>query len=248
MLNLASDDDGCRRIRACGEGGNSEPGRAVADATPPFVAMLFEKILDGRAMLSPQALVLRNAILFAAEVAMPPKRARGRPFGSGRGGRSSTSARSQSNASSSVGDDSDSGSSSRSYSRSGSAVSQYTHTTRHMTAEALLCYTAGIGQRLTAKVSALDFDQSSAALPDGLVHSAAVAADVARVFARHYDCVTDAIDQLVAVEVVLARRCTEAQEDIRAPVDEVHDVSAQARGASHVGRRGGGRRGRGRNM
>ena len=116
-----------------------------------------------------------------------------------------------------------------------------------MTAEALLCYTAGIGQRLAAKVSALDFDQSSAALPDGLVHSAAVAADVARVFARHYDCVTDAIDQLVAVEVVLARRCTEAQEDICAPVDDVQELSAQAR-ASHVGRRGRGRRGRGRNM
>ena len=47
---------------ACGEGGNSEPGRAVADATPPFVAMLFEEILDGRAMLSPQAFVLRNVI------------------------------------------------------------------------------------------------------------------------------------------------------------------------------------------
>ena len=36
--------------RACGDGGNSEPGRAVADATPPFVAMLFESILDIRAM------------------------------------------------------------------------------------------------------------------------------------------------------------------------------------------------------
>ena len=116
-----------------------------------------------------------------------------------------------------------------------------------MTAEALLCYTAGIGHRLAAKVSALDFDQSSAALPDGLVHSAAVAADVARVFARHYDCVTDAIDQLVAVEAVLARRCTEAQEEICAPVDDVQELSAQAR-ASHVGRRGRGRRGCGRNM
>ena len=178
---------------------------------------------------------------------MPPKRARGRPPGSGRGGRSSTSADFQSNASPAVGDDSDSGSSSRSYSRSGSAVAQYTHPTRHMTAEALLCYTAGIGQRLAAKVSALDFDQSSAALPDGLVHSAAVAADVASVFARHYDCVTDAIDQLVAVEVVLARRCTEAQEDIRAPVNEVHEISTQDR-ALHVSRRGSGRRGRGRNM
>lgn len=183
---------------------------------------------------------------------MPPKRARGRPPGSGRGRRSSALTRFQQDASPDVGGDSDSGSSSHSYSRSGSAVAQYTFPTRHMTAEALLCYTAGIGQRLASKVSALDFDDSSAALPNGLIHSAAVAADVARVFARHYASVADAIDQLAAVESVLARRCTEAQEEIRAPVAHVEELSDLA-GSSRVAdlrpvRGRFGRRGRDRNV
>jgi len=252
MLNLASDDNGCRRgiaSRACGEGSNSEPGRAVADATPPFVVMLIEEVLDGRAMLSPQALQNKYNLLIAAEAAMPPKRARGRPPGSGRGGRNSTTARPHPVVSPSDGDDSDSGSGSQAFSRSASAVTQYTFPARHMTAEALLCYSAGIGQRLAAKLSLLEFDHSSAALPDGLIHSAAVASDVARVFARHYECVTDAIDQLVAVEEVIARRCTEAQQEIIAPADNADGSSAFPTGSrANASSRGRGRSGRDRNM
>jgi len=116
-------------------------------------------------------------------------------------------------------------------------VAQYTHSVSCMTADALLCYSEGIAHRLASKIAALDFRRRPVGSP---IDSDAIAVDVADVFERYYECVSEALDQLHAVEQEVADRLTDAKETVWA--------LAAAQTPAILDRRGSGRnvRGRGR--
>jgi hypothetical protein len=163
----------------------------------------------------------------AADAEMPPKRCRGRPAEENRGSRNTAD----------HDEGSVSGSSAQSLSSSDDPVAQHIAPANSMTGEALLCYTAGIAQRLVTKIAAIDCSDEPF---KGQMDAAAHTADVAVVLERHYDCVADTIDQLHAVEQVVRHRLAVLEEEMHAPEHSKTDLRAIA------DRRGRGRRGRGR--
>ena len=199
-----------RRVRrACGSSSNSEPGRAVAYDTPPFVAMMLRHC-DGIAMLLPQEGTERDQLRKRlTSKKMPPSHCGQHSRVTGcwfpkvllkKVKRSSIARR-----------NAVSGRGIRDELVPPAQVAEDVKAFRTMSSQALLSLTVGVGAQLSSRLAPLSFANLASHDQEGHL---AIVRDVRDVTERQVNAVADAVSHLHALHRVLLCRLADAHEDV----------------------------------